>query len=67
MRIVLTGAGGGVWPASHDEIAEIALDATAFCRRVANRVSLDRLDADVSGDHAAAQELLERLATLALD
>lgn len=67
MRIVLTGAGGGVWPACHDEIAEIALDATAFCRRVANRVSLDHLDADTSGDRAAAHELLERLAALALD
>jgi uncharacterized protein (TIGR03083 family) len=67
LRIVLTGAGGGVWPASHDEIAEVALDATAFCRRVANRVSLDDLDADVSGDVAAANELLNELATLALD
>jgi uncharacterized protein (TIGR03083 family) len=67
MRIVLTGAGGGVWPASHSEIAEIALDTTAFCRRVANRVSLGDLDADVSGDGAAAHELLERLASLALD
>lgn len=67
MRIVLTGAGGGVWAASRDEIAEIALDATAFCRRVANRISVDDLDADVSGDRAAAREVLERLATLALD
>jgi uncharacterized protein (TIGR03083 family) len=67
LRIVLTGAGGGVWPASHDEIAEIALDATAFCRRVANRVSLADIAADVSGDVVAAHELLDRLAALALD
>jgi uncharacterized protein (TIGR03083 family) len=67
VRIVLTGAGGGVWPAAHDEIAEVSLDATSFCQRVANRVSLDHLDADISGDRAAARELLERLATLALD
>jgi uncharacterized protein (TIGR03083 family) len=67
LRIVLTGAGGGVWQASRDEIAEIALDATAFCRRVANRVSLEDLDADISGDGAVAHELLEQLATLALD
>ena len=67
MRIVLTGAGGGVWAASGDEVAEIALDATAFCRRVANRVSLDDLDADVTGDRAAAREVLDELATLALD
>jgi uncharacterized protein (TIGR03083 family) len=67
LRIVLTGAGGGVWPASRDEVAEIALDAVAFCKRVANRVSLDDLDVDVSGDVAAANTLLDELATLALD
>ena len=67
VRIVLTGAGGGVWPASHDEVAEIALDALAFCRRVANRVSLDDLDVDISGDVVAAHTLLDELAALALD
>ena len=67
LRIVLTGAGGGVWPASGDEVAEIALDAVAFCRRVANRVSLDDLDVDVNGDVEAANMLLDELATLALD
>jgi uncharacterized protein (TIGR03083 family) len=67
LRIVLTGAGGGVWPASRDEVAEIALDAVAFCRRVANRVLLDDLDVDVTGDVAAANTLLDELATLALD
>lgn len=67
VRIVLTGAGGGVWPASRDEIAEVALDAIAFCRRVANRLSLDKLDAEASGDLAAANELLSEIATLALD
>ena len=44
LRIVLTGAGGGVWPATDDEVAEIAVDSVEFCRRVANRMSLDRLD-----------------------
>ena len=67
LRIVLTGAGGGVWPASGDEVAEIVLDAVAFCRRVANRVSLDALDVDVTGDVAVANTLLDELATLALD
>jgi uncharacterized protein (TIGR03083 family) len=67
LRIVLTGPGGGVWPASCDEVAEIALEALAFCRRVANRVSLDDLDVDVSGDVTAATALLDGLATLALD
>jgi uncharacterized protein (TIGR03083 family) len=67
LRIVLTGAGGGVWPASHDEIAEIVIDAVAFCRRVANRLSIDDLEADITGDIAAANETLAALALLALD
>jgi uncharacterized protein (TIGR03083 family) len=67
LRIVLTGAGGGVWPAEGDEIAEIAVDSVAFCRRVANRLPLGLLDADISGDVAAASRTLDDLATLALD
>jgi uncharacterized protein (TIGR03083 family) len=67
IRIVLTGAGGGVWPAQGGEVAEIAVDAVEFCRRVANRMPLDRLKADISGDLAAANGVLTDLATLALD
>jgi uncharacterized protein (TIGR03083 family) len=67
LRIVLTGAGGGVWPAQREEIAEIAVDSIAFCRRVANRLPVDLLDADITGDVAAATETLDKLATLALD
>jgi uncharacterized protein (TIGR03083 family) len=67
LRIVLTGAGGGVWPAQSHEIAEIAVDSVAFCRRVANRLPVDLLDADISGDVAAARKTLDALATLALD
>ncbi|MDP9463678.1 MAG: maleylpyruvate isomerase family mycothiol-dependent enzyme [Actinomycetota bacterium] len=67
IRIVLTGAGGGVWPAPGDEIAEIAIDSVAFCRRVANRMPIDDLRADISGDTTAANDTLNALATLALD
>lgn len=67
IRIVLTGAGGGVWPAQGDEIAEIAVDATAFCRRVANRLPIERLHADIKGDVATANDTLGALAGLALD
>jgi uncharacterized protein (TIGR03083 family) len=67
LRIVLTGAGGGVWPAASGEIAEIAVDSVAFCRRVANRLSIDDLEADISGDSAAANDTLNALAALALD
>ncbi|MEP7203463.1 MAG: maleylpyruvate isomerase family mycothiol-dependent enzyme [Ilumatobacteraceae bacterium] len=67
LRIVLTGAGGGVWPASADEIAEIAVDSVAFCRRVANRTPIAGLHAEITGDLAAANETLSALATLALD
>jgi uncharacterized protein (TIGR03083 family) len=67
LRIVLTGAGGGVWAAKGDEVAEVAVDSIAFCRRVANRLSVDLLNADISGDVAAAGKTLTDLATLALD
>jgi uncharacterized protein (TIGR03083 family) len=67
LRIVLTGAGGGVWPASGDEVAEIAVDSVAFCRRVANRLSIGDLEADISGDLSAANDTLTALAGLALD
>ena len=67
LRIVLTGAGGGVWPAHGEELAEVVVDSIAFCRRVANRMPLDQLHADVSGDRTAAANTLSALADLALD
>jgi uncharacterized protein (TIGR03083 family) len=67
LRVVLTGAGGGVWPASGGEIAEVVIDAVAFCRRVANRMPIEDLDAYITGDVAAADRTLNVLATLALD
>lgn len=67
IRIVLTGAGGGVWLAEGDEIAEVALDSVPFCRRVANRISVGDLRAEISGDETAAVAMLTALAGLALD
>ncbi len=67
IRIVLTGEGGGVWPAQGDEVAEIAVDSVAFCRRVANRLPVDSLRADISGDVATATDTLSALTGLALD
>ena len=67
LRIVLTGAGGGVWPAQGDEVAEVVVDSVAFCRRVANRLALEQLNADINGDRGAATETLSALAGLALD
>jgi uncharacterized protein (TIGR03083 family) len=67
LRIVLTGAGGDVWPAQGEEIAEVAIDSVAFCRRAANRLPFDLLDADITGNIAAANKTLDDLATLALD
>jgi hypothetical protein len=65
--MVLTGPGGGVWPASAGEIAEVVVDAVAFCRRVANRLPMEALDAHITGDVAAADRTLNALAMLALD
>jgi hypothetical protein len=67
IRFVVTGAGGGVWPAEGDEIAEIAVDAVAFCRRVANRIDVGDLHAEISGDGVIADRTLVALAGLALD
>jgi uncharacterized protein (TIGR03083 family) len=67
IRFVLTGAGGGVWPAEGDEVAEVAVDSIEFCRRVANRIDLADLDAHISGDSDVADGTLTALAGLALD
>jgi hypothetical protein len=56
-----------VWPAPGDEIAEVTVDSVAFCRRVANRLPVDELHADISGDSATANVTLLTLAALALD
>ena len=67
LHVVLTGTGGGVWPATGSEVGEIVVDAVDFCRRVANRMPLDELHAELSGDVAAAERVLHDLVALALD
>ena len=67
LRIVLTGAGGGVWPALGGETAEVVIDAVGFCRRVANRMPMEDLGADITGNVAAAERILNDVAMLALD
>jgi uncharacterized protein (TIGR03083 family) len=67
VRIVLTGPGGGVWPAQGQEVAEIAADAATFCRRVANRIEVEAIGADISGDQTVAIATLTAVAGLALD
>jgi uncharacterized protein (TIGR03083 family) len=67
VRIVLTGPGGGVWPAAGEEIGEVAVDSIAFCRRIANRLPLDEIDRRAEGDADAVDTMLGALAGLALD
>ncbi len=67
VRVVLTGEGGGVWEPTDDEVAEVVTDALSFCRRVANRLAIDDLDAEIGGDSSATVSMLTALATLALD
>lgn len=67
VRIVLTGPGGGVWPAEGQEVAEMAADASRFCRRIANRLDVADVHADISGDEGAAVGTLTAIAALALD
>jgi uncharacterized protein (TIGR03083 family) len=67
LRVVLTGPGGGVWPAEGDEVGEVVADSAAFCRRIANRISVRDVRAEVSGDAGAANAMLEAIAALALD
>ena len=67
LRIVLTGPGGGVWPAEGEEAGEIVADAIEFCRRIANRLPTASLEAEITGDAQLAGALLDALAGLALD
>ncbi len=66
-RIVLTGAGGGVWAAPAEELAGIAVDSVTFCRRIASRLSMDQLRAEINSDSEATLQVLTHLASLALD
>ena len=67
VRVVLTGPGGGVWPAEGDEVAELVADAATFCRRVANRIDVESIGAEITGDESVAVSTLTAVAGLALD
>jgi uncharacterized protein (TIGR03083 family) len=73
VRLVLTGPGGGTWPAAvagqNGELAEarLVIDAVSFCRVVANRMEPADAGAWVSGDQALARDVLDGARTLALD
>jgi uncharacterized protein (TIGR03083 family) len=76
-RLVLTGPGGGdrlvALSATHPPApgtagaAEVSLPAERFCRLMARRVPVDAIGARVSGDAAAATDLLAVAATMGCD
>jgi len=63
VRVVLTGYGGGTWvigygtnpPAEPD--TTFIVDAIAFCRMAAQRLSIDALAIDVDGDRSFADDV----------
>jgi hypothetical protein len=70
VRLVLTGPGGGTWPAplgSGPVEARLVVDAVSFCRVVANRVDPADAGAMVTGDESLGADLLAGARTLALD
>jgi hypothetical protein len=48
-------------------VAEVVADASKFCRRIANRLDADAIEADISGDVDTAIGTLTAIAGLALD
>ncbi|HET6794524.1 MAG TPA: maleylpyruvate isomerase family mycothiol-dependent enzyme [Acidimicrobiales bacterium] len=71
VRLVLTGPGGGTWPAALDAgdgtAVRIVADAAQFCRVVGDRVSDEDLAPVVTGDPGPAHDLLVAARALALD
>jgi hypothetical protein len=71
VRLVLTGAGGGVWDLGDSESrpadVRIVTDAVAFCQVVANRLAPSELEVDVWGDQMLVDAVLAGAASLALD
>jgi uncharacterized protein (TIGR03083 family) len=77
VRLVLTGAGGGTWPAAlaagadRDSppapAARIVADTVMFCRLVANRADPKTFPAQVSGDEELARDVFAGAAALAFD
>ncbi|WP_051940055.1 zf-HC2 domain-containing protein [Phaeacidiphilus oryzae] len=63
IRLVLEGAGGGIWTIGEEEpgeepVADVVLDALEFCYLAAGRRHADRLPCGIRGDEEAAQALL---------
>jgi uncharacterized protein (TIGR03083 family) len=72
IRLVLTGAGGGVWDlgpvdAQRGAEARIVADAVAFCQLVAKRLAPSELAMDVWGDRQLIDTVLAGAGALALD
>lgn len=72
IRLVLTGAGGGVWDlgpadAQPGAAARIVTDAVAFCQLVAHRLAPSEVAMDVWGDRQLIDTVLAGAGALALD
>lgn len=72
VRLVATGDGAGLWlvPFGNDlapsePSATVTVDAMTFCLFVGNRLQLEDLPRDVTGDSTIAMQLLERAPRLA--
>jgi len=71
VRMVLTGAGGGSWDVSLDGREHAAVDVTLtmdvvdYCRRVADRITIDECGARIEGDVALGQRILACASSLA--
>jgi hypothetical protein len=78
VRLVLTGPGGGTWDVGLDGgvgraqpgrafEAHVTVDAAAFCRVVANRLTFEESAPVLGGGEAPARTLFAGAAALALD
>jgi uncharacterized protein (TIGR03083 family) len=72
VRLVLLGDAGGTFEidavkSGAAPCATVVADAIGFCRLVANRMSPSSVATSVTGDQGAAERLLERATSLALD
>ena len=71
VRMVLTGAGGGSWDVSLDGREHVGVDVTVtmnvvdYCRRVADRITIDECAARLDGDVALGQRILACATALA--
>ena len=70
-RVVLTGPGGGSWDVSLDGRERAGVDVTLtmnvvdYCRRVADRITIDECAARIDGDVALGVRMLECATALA--